>query len=89
MIFGLEFRVYPPSVAELLRRTGAVRLKAELQTLAAQDAPPGGSALNSGARLYEPQHIPMQSKPLRVADPRSENKSGHYRKSACLVSPAN
>jgi hypothetical protein len=36
-----------------------------------------GSVLNSGARLYEPQHIPMQSKPLRVADPRSENKSGH------------
>ncbi|MGA3268371.1 MAG: hypothetical protein ABSE16_16295 [Verrucomicrobiota bacterium] len=35
--------------------------------------------LNSGARLYEPQHIPMQSKPLRIADPRSENKSGHYR----------
>ncbi len=37
-----------------------------------------GSVLNSGARLYEPQHIPMQSKPLRVADPRSENKSGDY-----------
>jgi hypothetical protein len=37
-----------------------------------------GSVLNSGARLYEPQHIPMQSKPLQVADPRSENKSGHY-----------
>ncbi len=37
-----------------------------------------GSVLNSGARLYEPQHIPMQSKPLRVTDPRSENKSGHY-----------
>jgi hypothetical protein len=33
-----------------------------------------GSVLNSGARLYEPQQIPMQSKPLRVADPRSENK---------------
>src|SRR5208283_3619426 len=30
-----------------------------------------GSVLNSGARLYEPQHSPMQSKPLRVADPRS------------------
>jgi hypothetical protein len=43
-----------------------------------------GSVLNSGARLYEPQHIPMQSKPLRVADPRSENKSGHYRRRALL-----
>ena len=38
-----------------------------------------GGVLNSGARLCEPQHIPMQSKPLRVADPRSENKSGHCR----------
>jgi len=37
-----------------------------------------GSVLNSGARLYEPQHILMQSEPLRVADPRSENRSGHY-----------
>ena len=36
-----------------------------------------GSVLNSGARLYEPQHIAMQSKPLRVADPRSENKLRH------------
>jgi hypothetical protein len=32
----------------------------------------------SGARLYEPQRFPMQTKPLRVADPRSENKLGHY-----------
>ncbi len=37
----------------------------------------GGSVLNSGAQLYEPQHIPMQSKPLRVADPRSENELRH------------
>jgi hypothetical protein len=43
-----------------------------------QQAILGGSVLNPGARLYEPQHIPMQSKSLRVADPRSENKSGHY-----------
>ncbi len=43
-----------------------------------QPPSPPGSVLNSGARLYEPQHIPVQSKPLRVADPRSENKSGHY-----------
>ena len=39
-----------------------------------------GSVLNSGARLYKPQHIPMQSKPLRVADPRSEKRSGHYQR---------
>ena len=44
-----------------------------------------GSVLNSGARLYEPQHIPMQSKPLRVADPRSENKSDTTAGEPCLT----
>jgi hypothetical protein len=44
-----------------------------------------GSVLNSGARLYEPQHILVQSKLLRVADPRSENKSGHCRQKTALA----
>ena len=30
---------------------------------------PQGRQIYSGARLYEPQHVPLQSKPLRVADP--------------------
>jgi hypothetical protein len=41
-----------------------------------------GGVLTSGARLYEPQRFPMHTKPLRVADPRSENKLGHCRNSA-------
>jgi len=45
-----------------------------------QASPGAGGVQTSGARLYEPQRFSMQTKPLRVADPRSENKSGRYPK---------
>jgi hypothetical protein len=41
------------------------------------DAAPG-QCPDFGARLCEPQHVGLQIRRLRVADPRSVFKSGHY-----------
>ena len=37
-----------------------------------------GDLCKSGARLCEPQHVPLQIKPLRVADPRSASENGTF-----------
>ncbi len=73
-----SLELYEASLWASFRDNVVPDLRSTIYDLRAPTQSAIGSVLNSGARLCEPQHIPMQSKPLRVADPRSENKSGHY-----------
>jgi hypothetical protein len=79
---ALATRPHPngiPAFSPRLRARRYLRFKIKIRTtlkglnplVPANGCNPVGNLCKSGARLCEPQHVPLQINPLRVTDPRS------------------